>query len=300
MSTVRISVAQSAFPGSPAENLARAESLVRRAAKDGANVILLPELFERPYFCKTQVPQPLAWAQTADENPAVQQMRKVAAELQVVLPVSFYQRAGQVRFNALAVIDADGQIAAVYRKSHIPDGPGYQEKFYFSPGDTGFHPVQTRRANIGAAICWDQWFPECARVLALRGAEVLLYPTAIGSEPHRPELLSRKHWETAMRGHAAANMIPLAAANRVGEESQQDAFGNEVRMNFYGGSFISGPAGEIAARLNDEDDAVVTAEFDLAEIAAARAEWGIFRDRRPELYAPLSRLDGEALPQQQQ
>ena len=300
MSVVRISVAQSSFSDSPAENLARAEGLVRRAVKDGANVVLLPELFERRYFCKTQIPQPLGWAQTEDENAAVRRMRKVAAELQVVVPVSFYQRAGQARFNALAVIDADGHVASVYRKSHIPDGPGYQEKFYFSPGDTGFCPARTRYANLGAAVCWDQWFPECARVLALRGAEVLLYPTAIGDEPHRPELLSRKHWEVAMRGHAAANMIPLAAANRVGEESQHDAFGNEVRMNFYGGSFIAGPSGEVVARLNDEDDAVITAEFNLSEIAEARAEWGIFRDRRPELYAPLSRLDGETFSQTQQ
>ena len=292
MPAVRVAVAQSSFAGTPAENLSRAESLVRRAARDGAKIILLPELFERPYFCKTQLAGPLAWAQTADENPAVNRLRQVAAELQVVLPVSFYQRAGQARFNALAVADADGQIAAVYRKSHIPDGPGYQEKFYFSPGDTGFRPVRTQAAVVGAAICWDQWFPECARVLALRGAELLLYPTAIGDEPHRPGFNSRKHWETAMRGHAAASMIPLAAANRVGTETQTDALGAEVRMRFYGGSFIAGPDGEIAARLDDEDDAIAAAEFDLAEIAAARAEWGIFRDRRPDLYRPLTSLDG--------
>ena len=293
MSVVRIAVVQSSFPGAPEENLARAENLVRRAAKDGAHVILLPELFERPYFCKTQISQPLAWAQAADDNPAVRRLRQVAAELQVVLPVSFYQLAGQARFNALAIINPSGDIAALYRKSHIPDGPGYQEKFYFSPGDTGFHPVQTPRVKIGPAVCWDQWFPECARILALRGAEILLYPTAIGDEPHSPDRRSRNHWETAMRGHAAANMIPLAAANRVGTEAQKDAFGNEVKMSFYGGSFIAGPTGEIVARLDDEDDAVIAAEFNLAEIAAARAEWGIFRDRRPDLYRPLSNLTGE-------
>ena len=297
MSALQIAVIQSSFGGAPEENLARVENLVRRAAKDGAHVILPPELFERPYFCKTQIPQPLAWAQTADDNPAVRRLRKVAAELQVVLPVSFYQLAGQARFNALAVINENGDIAATYRKSHIPDGPGYQEKFYFSPGDTGFHPVQTRRAKIGPAICWDQWFPECARVLALRGAEILLYPTAIGDEPHRPSVHSRNHWETAMRGHAAANMTPLAAANRVGAETQKDAFGNQVQMQFYGGSFIAGPTGEIVAKLDDEDDAIIAAEFNLAEIAEARAEWGIFRDRRPDLYHPLTALTGGASPQ---
>ena len=294
MSPVQIAVVQASFAGAPADNLGRAESLVRRAAKDGAKIILLPELFERPYFCKTQLAQPLAWAQAADENPAVNRLRQVAAELQVVLPVSFYQRAGPARFNALAVADADGRLAGIRRKAHIPDGPGYQEKFYFSPGDMEFRPVPTRVASVGAAVCWDQWFPECARVLALRGADLLLYPTAIGDEPHRPGFNSNKHWENAMRGHAAASMIPLAAANRVGAESQRDALGNEVRMNFYGGSFIAGPDGEVVARLGDEDDAVACAEFDFAEIAAARAEWGIFRDRRPDLYRPLATLDGEA------
>lgn len=294
MSSVRIAVVQASCAGAPADNLARVEALIRRAAKDGARVVLTPELFERPYFCKTQNAAALAFAQPLGDNPAVRRLREVAAELQIVLPVSFYELAGPARFNALAVVAADGAVAAVYRKSHIPDGPGYQEKFYFSPGDGGFHPVPTRFGKIGAAVCWDQWFPECARVLALRGAELLLYPTAIGSEPHRPEVHSRDHWQTVMRGHAAANMLPVAAANRVGQEAQRDPFGNEVAVNFYGGSFIAGPAGEVVAELNDEDDAVIHAEFDLAQLARARAEWGVFRDRRPDLYHPLTQLAPDA------
>ena len=292
MPPVTIAAVQSAFGADPADNLARVEALVRQAARDGANIILPPELFENQYFCKTQRAEHLALAAPAERNPAVQRFRQVAAELGVVVPVSFYQLAGNARFNALAVIDADGTVAATYRKSHIPDGPGYQEKFYFSPGDTGFRPTQTRFGKIGAAICWDQWFPEAARILALRGADVLLYPTAIGDEPHRPEHNSRQHWETVMRGHAAANMIPLAAANRVGREQQHDAFGNEVAMNFYGGTFIANPDGAIAASVDEEDGAIVAAEFDFARLAADRAEWGVFRDRRPELYAPLCAMDG--------
>ena len=295
MPPVRVAVVQASFAAAPDHNLARAENLIRRAAKqNAARIILVPELFERPYFCKSQNADNLAFAAPVGENPAVRRLQKVAAELQVVLPVSFYELAGQVRFNSLAVINADGAIAALYRKSHIPDGPGYQEKFHFAPGNTGFQAAPTQFGNIGAAVCWDQWFPECARIMALKGADILLYPTAIGSEPHKPEFNSRAHWETAMRGHAAANMTPIAAANRVGVESQKDSFGNEVIMSFYGGSFIAGPTGEILARLDDEDDAVICAELDFARIAADRAEWGIFRDRRPDLYSPLTQLTPDA------
>jgi N-carbamoylputrescine amidase len=204
-----------------------------------------------------------------------------------VLPVSFFEQAGQAHFNSLAMVDADGSVLGIYRKSHIPDGPGYQEKFYFNPGDTGFRVYQTRFGRIGAAICWDQWFPETARCLALQGAEILLYPTAIGSEPHDPALDSRDHWQRVMQGHAGANLMPLVASNRIGTEA-----GEACSLTFYGSSFIAGPRGEILAGADRGEETVITATVDLDAIAEIRAAWGVFRDRRPDLYRSLLTLDG--------
>lgn len=290
MSKFCIAVIQSSFAGDVPANLARAEALVRQAAAGGGQIILLPELFERPYFCKTQRGEFLQHALPLADNPAVGRMRELAAELQVVLPVSFYELAGAARFNSLAMIDADGSVLGVYRKSHIPDGPGYQEKFYFSPGDSGFRVWQSRYGRIGAAVCWDQWFPETARVLALRGAEVLLYPTAIGSEPHDPNYNSSAHWQRVMCGQAAANMLPLAAANRVGSEQQSDVLGNTYTASYYGRSFISDEYGAVIADAAAEDGIVLYSEIDAAANTEKRAFWGLFRDRRPDLYAPLMQL----------
>lgn len=294
---ITVAVVQMSCGESPAKNIAKAESMARQAAKNGAQIILLPELFERPYFCKTQRAEFYEYALPAMENPAVQKMQKLAAELSAVLPVSFYERAGNTFFNSLAVINADGAVCGIYRKSHLPDGPGYQEKFYFSPGDTGFRVWQTMRGKIGAAICWDQWFPEAARTLALLGADILLYPTAIGNEPHLDVAGtphdSCAHWQTAMRGHAAANLTPLAAANRIGEEKQESAFGETVRINFYGKSFIANEFGEIVAQAARGKEEIIAAELDFTAAKKTRAAWGIFRDRRPDLYGALLTFDGE-------
>lgn len=273
-------------------NIARAEQLVREAAGRGAQVILLQELFETPYFCIEQDSRHLALAKPPDENPAVRHFRALARELAVVLPISFFERRGVVFFNSLAVVDADGEVLGVYRKSHIPNGPGYQEKHYFSPGDTGFKVWSTRFARLGIGICWDQWFPESARVMALQGAEILLYPTAIGSEPPpAPPVNSREHWQRTQQGHAAANLMPLVASNRWGtERSLQDPEGLFVR--FYGSSFIADPMGAKVAEAAEEGDAVLTATFDLEEIDALRSNWFVFRDRRPDLYGIIASLDG--------
>ena len=277
-----IAATQMACTNDPAENIDRAESLVRRAASEGARIILVQELFATPYFCEDQKPEYFALAHTPDTDPAVARMRKLARELDVVLPVSFFERVGQAHFNSLAMVDAGGEVLGIYRKTHIPDGPGYQEKYYFNPGDTGFRVWNTKYGVVGAGVCWDQWFPECARAMALMGADVLLYPTAIGSEPAAPEWDSSGHWMRVMQGHAGANIIPLAASNRIGFEA-----GESCDLTFYGSSFIAGPTGELAARADRETETVITAEFDFEEIRAMRAGWGIFRDRRPECYAPL-------------
>jgi N-carbamoylputrescine amidase len=273
-------------------NIAKAEKLVREAAARGAQIILLPELFETPYFCIEQDARHLKLARTLDDNPAVGHFSAVARELGVVLPISFFERAGPAYFNSIAILDADGSRLGVYRKSHIPNGPGYQEKNYFSPGDTGFKVWQTRFARIGVGICWDQWFPEAARAMALAGAEVLLYPTAIGTEP--PPALpvnSRDHWQRTQQGHAAANLMPLLASNRYGlERSLQDPDGLYIR--FYGSSFITDAMGAKVAEAPEEGDAVLTASFDLEETRAVRDNWFVFRDRRPDLYGALTSLDG--------
>lgn len=286
MRRIVLAATQMACGEDPADNLARAEALVRRAAADGAQAILLQELFETPYFPQQQRADLLRLARPLDGHPTIARMRRLAAELGVVLPVSFFERANTVRFNSLAMVDADGTLLGVYRKSHIPDGPGYQEKFYFSPGDTGFRVWRTRFGTLGAGICWDQWFPECARAMALMGAEVLFYPTAIGSEPQDPGLDSRAHWQRTMQGHAAANLMPLVVSNRIGREVAGTA-----GIDFYGHSFVAGPTGELVAQA-DLEEAVVLAEFDLDGVAEQRAAWGVFRDRRPELYRPLLSLDG--------
>ena len=287
MPHVTVAATQMACVQSEEANLKRAEDLVRRAANQGAQIILLQELFSGPYFCKDQRLEDLALARPLRQSPAVRRMSALAAELRVVLPVSFYERAGQALYNSLAMIDADGRVLGVYRKTHIPQGPGYEEKYYFSPGDTGFRVWDTRYGRVGAGICWDQWFPETARCLALLGADLLLYPTAIGSEPKAPEFDSSGHWTRVMQGHAGANMTPLAASNRVGVEQ-----GESFSMTFYGSSFIAGPFGEIVAQAGREEETVLTAAFDFEAIRIQRAAWGLFRDRRPDCYGPLLTLDG--------
>jgi N-carbamoylputrescine amidase len=269
------------------QNVATAERLIRRAAAQGAQVVLIPELFETPYFCAVQNSSHYALAHALSGHPTVTHFRRVAAELGVVIPVSVYERAGMALFNTVVVIDADGKVVGHYRKSHIPQAPGYEEKYYFSPGDTGFEPFETAYGKLGIAICWDQWFPEAARALVLRGAEFLMYPTAIGTEPNDPDVDSMEHWRIVMRGHAGANMVPVVAANRIGREIT----GN-VSMTFYGSSFIADHLGALAATAERESEQVLVQSFDLDVCHAYRQAWGCFRDRRPELYGALLSQDG--------
>lgn len=269
------------------DNIARAEGLVREAANAGAQVVLLQELFETPYFCKDQNPEYFSLARDSAAPDFLAHWRDLAAQLKVVLPVSFFERANNAHFNSLALIDADGSVLGVYRKSHIPDGPGYQEKFYFNPGDTGFRVFDTRYGRVGCVICWDQWFPEAARALALMGAEMLVYPTAIGSEPPAPGYDSSGHWQRVMQGHAAANMVPVTASNRIGAEA-----GDSCEITFYGKSFITDHTGAIAAQASTDGEQLVTASFDLDHMAAERTAWGLYRDRRPDLYGSLLSPDG--------
>jgi N-carbamoylputrescine amidase len=285
--TLTVAAIQMAMTDDVETNLDTAEALVREAAARGAQVVLLPELFEGHYFCKDQRPEHLTRAHTVEGHPTVGRFAHVARELGVVLPVSIFEAAGQARFNSVVMIDADGTVMGRYRKSHIPDGPGYTEKYYFSPGDTGFHVWPTRYGVIGVGICWDQWFPEAARAMALQGAEVLLYPTAIGSEPLDPSWDSSLHWQRAMQGHAAANLVPVVAANRVGHE-----VGVANELTFYGSSFITDATGALVALAGRHDRTVLTATFDREVLAAQRAAWGLFRDRRPELYGALLTFDG--------
>jgi len=285
--TVTVAATQMACSWDRTANIARAEQLVREAAAGGAQIVLLQELFETPYFCQKPNPDYLQLATPAGENPAIRHFRKVAAELQVVLPISFFERAGRARFNSIAIIDADGEVLGIYRKSHIPDGPGYHEKYYFNPGDTGFKVWNTRHGRIGVGICWDQWFPECARAMALLGAELLFYPTAIGSEPHDPSICSRDHWQRVQQGHAGANLMPLIASNRTGREEQED-----YHIDFYGSSFIADPFGAKVAELGEREEGVLLQTFDLDRLEHLRSAWGVFRDRRPNLYGPLKTLDG--------
>ncbi|MFA5677164.1 MAG: N-carbamoylputrescine amidase [Pseudomonas sp.] len=268
-------------------NIAKAEQLVRQAAAQGAQIILIQELFETPYFCQKPNPEYLQLATSVEDNPAIAHFSRLAKELEVVLPISFFERSGRARFNSIAIIDADGRNLGVYRKSHIPDGPGYHEKYYFNPGDTGFKVWKTRFATIGVGICWDQWFPECARAMALQGAEILFYPTAIGTEPHDASITSKDHWQRVQQGHAGANLMPLVASNRVGRE-EQDGYD----ITFYGASFIADQFGEKVQEANASDETVLVQQFDLDQLEHIRAAWGVFRDRRPNLYGPLKTLDG--------
>ncbi|EZQ19455.1 N-carbamoylputrescine amidase [Pseudomonas sp. G11-1] len=268
-------------------NIAKAEQLVRQAAAKGAQIILIQELFETPYFCQKPNPEYLQLATSVEDNPAIAHFSKLAKELEVVLPISFFELSGRARFNSVVIIDADGRNLGVYRKSHIPDGPGYHEKYYFNPGDTGFKVWKTRFATIGVGICWDQWFPESARAMALQGAEILFYPTAIGSEPHDSSITSKDHWQRVQQGHAGANLMPLVASNRVGLE-EQDGYD----ITFYGASFIANQFGEKVQEANDSDETVLVQQFDLDQLEHIRAAWGVFRDRRPNLYGPLKTLDG--------
>ena len=273
--TIKVAALQAAFPTTDVQaNIAAVERLVRAAAKQGAQVILAPELFQGPYFCVSQEEHWFATAYPANEHPAVLAMRNLAKELDVVLPVSIFERDGPHYYNSVVVVDAGGEALGVYRKTHIPDGPGYQEKYYFRPGDTGFKVWSTKHGRIGVGICWDQWFPESARAMALMGADVLFYPTAIGSEPHDATIDSREPWRRAMQGHAVSNAMPIVAANRIGTESG---------LAFYGHSFIADQRGDIVEALDAEEGVLVHA-FDLDYLDRYRAAWGFFRDRRPEFY----------------
>ena len=288
--TVTVAAIQMSMAVDVATNVATAERLVRVAAASGAQVILIPELFEGHYFCKDQRASELARALPIEGHPTIEHFMKLAQELGVVLPIRVYERANNTLFNTVAMIDADGSMLGIYRKSHITDGPGYTEKYYFSPGDTGFQVWNTRFGNIGVGICWDQWFPEAARAMALIGAELLLYPTAIGSEPPNPTWDSSMHWQRVMQGHAGANLMPVIAANRTGREV---GVNNEIM--FYGSSFIADATGAKVAEADREEETVLTATFDLDAVRAMRLGWGVFRDRRPELYIPLITLDGDEL-----
>lgn len=287
MRLVKVAAMQMSCTERTEDNIIKAEGLVRQAAAQGAQIILIQELFETLYFCQKEKPEFYDFASEADRNKAVLHFRKVAKELGVVLPISFYEKMNNARYNALAVIDADGEVLGVYRKSHIPDGPGYEEKYYFNPGDTGFKVWDTKYAKIGVGICWDQWFPEAARCMVLMGAEILFYPTAIGSEPEDAEVDSRDHWQRCMIGHSACNLVPVVVSNRIGTERIDDSV-----INFYGSSFITNTTGEKIAEAGRTEEAVLVAGFDLDKASSQRIEWGIFRDRRPDLYKAILTYDG--------
>ncbi len=281
--TLSIGIVQCALGGSRVENAERVLALVREAAKGGAQLVVTPELLEGPYFCREEKDSFFEWARPVEGNVTLARFQALAKELGVVLPFSFFEKAGNAYYNTLAMVDADGALLGTYRKSHIPDGPGYEEKFYFRPGDTGFRVFETKAGKVGGAVCWDQWYPECARALALLGADVLVYPTAIGSEPANPALDTRDRWRRAMVGHAVSNVIPVAASNRIGEEDGQ---------LFYGSSFVAGTDGSFLAELGRDETGVRVVTVDLAAIRRERASWGFFRDRRPELYGVLTTADG--------
>ena len=261
------------------QNLEKAENLIEKAAERGANIVLLQELFSTPYFCPEQKSEYFSLANEVKGHPYLKKFSNLAKKLNVVLPISFFERDKNSYFNSVMIIDADGDFKGVYRKSHIPQGPGYEEKFYFSPGNSGFKVWDTVFGCIGVGICWDQWFPECARAMALMGADLIFYPTAIGNEPEDPSLNSVRHWQRAMQGHAASNMIPVIASNRVGQE-----IADKTEMRFYGHSFISNETGDIQCECNDQDEDIICHSFNLDQIRLSRANWGLFRDRRPELY----------------
>ena len=290
MRNVTVAAVQMKCSKSVEKNIAHAEELVRQAAAKGAEIVLLPELFERPYFCQERRYEYYEYAQTAEENPAVRHFSRVAAELGIVIPVSFYEKEVNNTYNSVAVLDADGKNLGIYRKTHIPDDHYSQEKFYFKPGDTGFRVWHTQYADIGVGICWDQWFPESARCLALNGADFIFYPTAIGSEPIL-ECDSAGHWQRCMQGHAAANITPVIAANRYGTETVEpceENGGQTSELCFYGTSFITDETGEIVAQASRDADAILTWKFDIGAIRKNRLDWGLFRDRRCEMYKDIT------------
>ncbi len=275
---IKVAALQCALSGTVAANVKRITELVRDAHAVGANIILPPELFEGPYFCREEKDEFFSWAKPMKDHPTLAHFQALAKELSVVIPVSFFEKDGQAYYNSIVTFDADGTDLGLYRKSHIPDGPGYEEKFYFRPGNTGFKATRTRFGTIGVGICWDQWFPECARAMMLGGADILFYPTAIGTEPETPELDTKDLWQRAMIGHAVSNVVPVVAANRIGLEGNQ---------TFYGHSFISDHRGNKLAEMGRRDEGVICAEIDLETVRSNRASFGFFRDRRPELYEAL-------------
>ncbi len=288
---IKVAATQMACGWDRAANVARAEGLVRQAAGQGAQIILVQELFETPYFCIDENTRHYDLAQPVEENETVAAMSVLARDLQVVLPVSVFERANNALYNSLVMIDADGSILGVYRKTHIPDAPGYSEKFYFNPGDRGFPVWNTRYARVGALVCWDQWFPEAARILALKGAEILFYPSAIGSNLNSGDTTALKHWHNVMRGHAAANILPVVASNRVGVE-----VGESGKLRFFGSSFIADYRGEMMGTCDEDSQDVLVCEIDLAEATKYRLAWNLFRDRRPNTYEEILTLDGKTMP----
>ena len=287
MREVILAATQMTCSKNSSENVDKAESIIRKAAGMGAQIILIQELFESTYFCMDQKDELFGLSKPFENHPTLAKMSQLASELKVVLPVSFFEKANRAHYNAIAVINADGNILGKYRKSHIPDGPGYQEKFYFNPGDTGFVVWDTAYAKIGIGICWDQWFPEVARILTLKGAEVLLYPTAIGGEPEDDGFDSSDMWQRAMIGHSAANQIPVVASNRIGTEQ-----GEEISNYFYGRSFITNHVGDKIAEAGRDREEVLIGKVNLDEAENLRNVWGVFRDRRTDLYSDLLKLDG--------
>ena len=287
MREVTLAATQMTCSKNNTENIDKAESIIRKAAEMGAQIILIQELFESTYFCMDQKDELFQLSKPFENHPTIERMAKLASELKVVLPISFFEKANRAHYNAIAVINANGEILGKYRKSHIPDGPGYQEKFYFNPGDTGFKVWDTAYAKIGIGICWDQWFPEVARIMALKGAEVLLYPTAIGGEPEDDGFDSSDMWQRVMIGHSAANQIPVVASNRIGTEQGQD-----ISNYFYGRSFITNHVGDKIAEASRDKEEILTGKVSLDEAENLRNVWGVFRDRRTDLYSDLLKLDG--------
>ena len=287
MKEVTVAATQMACSNDTDKNVSNAEKLVRQAASKGAQIILIQELFESQYFCMDQKEELFELSKPFDNHPTIKKFSELAMELKVVLPVSFFEKANRAHYNSVAIVDADGSILGKYRKSHIPDGPGYQEKFYFNPGDTGFKVWNTKYAKIGVGICWDQWFPEAARSMVLSGAELLLYPTAIGGEPEDDGFDSSDMWQRAMIGHSASNQIPVIASNRIGTEK-----GIDIENYFYGRSFITNHVGDKIAEGSRDKEEVLIGKINLSEAETLRNVWGVFRDRRPELYKGLLNLDG--------
>ena len=287
MREVIVAATQMACSNETDKNVSNAEKLVRQAASEGAQIILIQELFESQYFCMDQKEELFELSKPFDNHPTIKKFSELAKELKVVLPVSFFEKANRAHYNSVAIVDADGSILGKYRKSHIPDGPGYQEKFYFNPGDTGFKVWNTKYAKIGVGICWDQWFPEAARSMVLNGAELLLYPTAIGGEPEDDGFDSSDMWQRAMIGHSASNQIPVIASNRIGTEK-----GIDIENYFYGRSFVTNHVGDKIAEGSRDKEEVLIGKINLSEAETLRNVWGVFRDRRPELYKSLLNLDG--------